>query len=74
MQKSFLDDAVRAIADKQDVVESKVGDLIGVNIYKFKMSQQICLLAYRVLDSNTIKVLMVGPYENFYRVLKHISE
>ena len=30
----------------------------------------LCLLAYRVLDEITLKLSMVGPYENFYRELK----
>lgn len=28
------------------------------------------LLAYRILDESTLKLLMVGPHENFYRDLK----
>jgi hypothetical protein len=34
------------------------------------MDHQLCLLAYRVLAEDTIKLLMVGPHENFYRDLK----
>ncbi|MDT8310402.1 MAG: type II toxin-antitoxin system RelE/ParE family toxin [Methylophaga sp.] len=72
-QKTFLDDAVRAIASEPALGEVKVGDLAGVQIYKFNMGTQRCLLAYRVLDANTIKLLMVGPHENFYRDLKRIE-
>ncbi|MFM8547834.1 MAG: type II toxin-antitoxin system RelE/ParE family toxin [Betaproteobacteria bacterium] len=68
-QKTALDEAVRTIASRPEVGETKVGDLAGVQVYKFRMGKLLCLLAYRVLDANTIKLLMVGPYENFYRDL-----
>jgi len=69
-QKAALDDAVRTIAGQPEVGEAKVGDLAGVQVYKFRMGTLLCLLAYRVLDENTLKLLMVGPHENFYRDLK----
>ena len=69
-QKTALDQAVRTIASQPEVGETKVGDLAGVQVYKFRMGKLLCLLAYRVLDENTIKLLMVGPHENFYRDLK----
>ena len=70
-QKASLDEAVRAIANEPALGETKVGDLAGVQIYKFRMGTLLCLLAYRVLNANTIKLLMFGPHENFYRDLKH---
>jgi len=70
-QKAALDDAVRAIVGQPEAGETKVGDLAGVRVYKFRMGNLLCLLAYRVLDENTLKLLMVGPRENFYRDLKH---
>ena len=69
-QKTALDEAVRAIASQPDTGETKVGDLTGVKVYKFRMGNLLCLLAYRLLDQNTLKLLMVGPHENFYRDLK----
>ena len=69
-QKAALDEAVRAVAAQPDVGETKVGDLAGVKVYKFPMGKLHCLLAYRVLDEHTLKLLMVGPHENFYRDLK----
>ena len=72
-QKASLDEAVHVIATTPDIGEAKVGDLIGVQIYKFKMINQLCLLAYRVLNPQTIKLLMVGPHENFYRDLKRLN-
>lgn len=69
-QKAALDEAVRKIASQPEVGESKVGDLVGVQVYKFRMGSLPCLLAYRLLDEHTLKLLMVGPHENFYRDLK----
>ncbi len=69
-QKNALDEAVRTVASQPEAGENKVGDLAGVQVYKFRMGYLLCLLAYRVLDEGTLKLLMVGPYENFYRDLK----
>lgn len=69
-QKAALDEAVRTIVGQPETGETKVGDLAGVQVYKFRMGNLLCLLAYRVLDENTLKLLMVGPHENFYRDLK----
>lgn len=72
-QKSALDEAVRTIASQPDAGETKLGDLAGVQVYKFRMSGFLCLLAYRVINEHTLKLLMVGPHENFYRDLKRIE-
>lgn len=73
-QKAALDEAVRTIVGQPEAGESKVGDLAGVQVYKFRMGDLLCLLAYRVLDENTLKLLMVGPHENFYRDLKRTEQ
>ncbi len=69
-QKTALDEAVRTVAHQPESGETKVGDLAGVRVYKLRMGHMPCLLAYRVLDEDTLKLLMVGPHENFYRDLK----
>jgi len=69
-QKAALDEAVRTIASQPEASETKVGDLAGMHVYKFRMGNLLCLLAYRALNENTLKLLMVGPHENFYRDLK----
>jgi mRNA-degrading endonuclease RelE of RelBE toxin-antitoxin system len=69
-QKATIDEAVRTIVGQPEAGETKVGDLAGVRVYRFRMDNLMCLLAYRVLDDNTLKLLMVGPHENFYRDLK----
>jgi len=73
-QKVELDAALKLIAKDPIIGEAKVGDLLGVYVYKFKLSQQQCLLAYRIVDQESIKLLTFGPHENFYRDLKRQSE
>ena len=72
-QKASLDGAVRAILSDPQIGEIKVGDLAGIQVYKFRMGGLLCLLAYRILDENNLKLLMVGPQENFYRDLKRVQ-
>ncbi len=72
-QKADLDIAVRAVASDTAIGEIKVGDLAGIRVYKFRMVSQLCLLAYRILDKDSLKLLAVGPHENFYRDLKKLE-
>jgi len=72
-QKVNLDEAVRVVASEPEIGEIKVGDLAGVRVYKFRMGNLLCLLAYRILDENTLKLLMVGPHENFYRDIRRLD-
>jgi mRNA interferase RelE/StbE len=73
VQKADLDAAVRIIANDLGIGEAKVGDLAGVQIYKFHMANQLCLVAYRVMDADAVIFLVVGPHENFHRDLKRVE-
>ena len=73
-QKADLDAALRSISADPSIGEAKVGDLLGIRVYKFRASNQLCLLAYRILDGQSIKLLTFGPHENFYRDLKRQNE
>lgn len=44
-QKIALDEAVRTIASQPEAGETKVGDLAGVQVYKFRMGNLLCLTA-----------------------------
>jgi mRNA-degrading endonuclease YafQ of YafQ-DinJ toxin-antitoxin module len=70
-QKKELDEAIREIMKDPSIGEMKKGDLNGVQVYKFKMINQLTLLAY---DFNAYKqeliLLALGSHENFYRDLK----
>jgi mRNA-degrading endonuclease RelE of RelBE toxin-antitoxin system len=72
-QKAELDVAVKAVVGDTEIGEAKVGDLIGIRVYKFHMANQLCLIAYRVIDESSIKLLMIGSHENFYRELKRLE-
>lgn len=72
-QKADLDAAVHAVAADVEIGEAKVGDLAGIRVYKFRLANQLCLLSYRVIDEETIKLLTVGPRKNFYRDLKKLE-
>ena len=70
-QKSDLDKAVKLIASNPNIGEQKVGDLSTIQVYKFKMVNQLTLLAYQYEDEQLIlTLLMLGSHENFYRDLK----
>jgi len=72
-QKTVLDEAVRSIAANPEIGEEKIGDLAGIRVYKFALSDPSILLAYRFLDQNAIKLFALGPHENFYRDLKRLK-
>lgn len=70
-QRDGLDAAVVAIASDPSIGESKKGDLAGVQVYKFKMVNQLTLLAYQYdVGDNQVILLALGTHENFYRDLK----
>ena len=64
-----LDNAVKSICNDPTIGEMKVGDLQGIQIYKFKSNKQQILLAYEVINS-TLYLYTFGSHENFYRDLK----
>ena len=69
-QKIDLDKAVRAVLKNPTIGEQKVGDLAWVRIYKFRMVNQLALLAYEIDGPDKIVLHNVGGHENFYRDLK----
>jgi len=73
-QKLELDAALRAISAEPLLGEAKVGDLVGIRVYRFRLSTQLCLLAYRILDEERLKLLTLGSHENFYRNLKRLND
>ena len=69
-QKKSLDKAVRTISEVPTIGIAKIGDLAGIHVFKFRSDGVEWLLAYRVISEAEIKLLVVGPHENFYRDLK----
>jgi addiction module RelE/StbE family toxin len=68
-QKIELDNAVREIVRAPDIGQMKKGDLAGVQVYKFRVLNQLYLLAYKINDDQ-LALLSLGTHENFYRDLK----
>ena len=71
-QKSDLNKVVRMLIKTPEKGELKKGSLAGVRVYKFKMQNQLTLLAYRFIDDVPCLILLsiaIGSHENFYRDL-----
>lgn len=69
-QKTSLDKAIRQLAENPNLGEAKTADLEGVFVLKFMVNREKWLLAYRQFSEESLKLLLVGPHENFYRDLK----
>ncbi len=71
-----IEDAVDEVCDNPDRGESKVGDLAGIRVFKFRFHRQDYLIAYRLSLSDAangcqvIDFYLVGTHENFYNRLK----
>jgi mRNA interferase RelE/StbE len=67
-----IDTAVRTILADPLIGTPKVSALKGVRIFKFTHQELEYLMAYRLeIRTRLIRLLAVGPHENFYRDLQH---
>jgi len=70
-KKRFLDEAIDTLMEQALVGEPQKSDLAGIRVFKFCMNDQTMLLAYTFnQQSQTMTLIALGPYENFYRDLK----
>ena len=70
-EKKAVDEAVKTIMESPDIGDLKVGDLSGVSVFKFKVSDKQFLLGYWYDDELLVLTLLaLGSHENFYRDLK----
>ena len=67
--KLELDGALTALIKNPQLGYCKKGDLAGIYVYKFRMVNQLTLIAYSMVDDSII-FLSLGSHENFYRDLK----
>ena len=67
--QQIVNEAISAIVKNPTLGEEKKGNLVGVFVYKFKMHNQVFLLAYE-WNPLTRLLLALGVHENFYRDLK----
>jgi mRNA interferase RelE/StbE len=70
--KKVLDEAIQQILENPLVGESKIGDIQGVYVYKFRLQNQLMLLAY-VFSPSSLTLVSFGSHENFYRDLKKVT-
>ena len=71
-QISDLEDAIQTIVKDPTIGDMKKGNLAGVRVYKFKMINQLTLLAYEYTHEKIqLMLLALGSHENFYRDLKN---
>lgn len=74
LHKNQLADANKAINDIIEnpfIGEQKKGDLSHIWVYKFKMVNQLTLIAYMYEDDKIILTFVaIGSHENFYRDIK----
>ena len=70
-EKLALDSAVQKIIDNPSIGELKVGDLAGVQVFKYKHKSLLYLLAYVFIEDELVLTFIEhGSHENFYRDLK----
>lgn len=69
-ERLYVDKAIQVLTKEPTLGELKKGDLAAVFVYKFKIYNQLMLLAYEY-SMETLTLLAIGPHENFYRDLKN---
>ena len=70
-EKKALDDAVKTIMADPAIGEMKVGDLAGIQVFKYKSNALQYLVAYTYVDEELLLTFIEhGAHENFYRDLK----
>ena len=70
-EKKALDLVVKDIMSDPSIGEMKMGDLAGVQVYKYKLNTQQYLIAYEYVDDELLLTFIEhGTHENFYRDLK----
>ncbi len=63
-----LDDVIREIMGYPTIGDTKLGDLQGTRVHKYKVGNNQILLAYEVVES-ALYLYSFGSYQNFYREL-----
>ena len=69
--KQDLDVAIKTLIQNPRAGDLKKGDLSGIRVYKFKMVNNLTLLAYSYDENEeSLTLLALGSHENFYKDLK----
>jgi mRNA interferase RelE/StbE len=71
-QISILEEAIQQIQSNPMIGDLKVGDLVGIRVYKCLLHQLI-LLAYKYNErSDELFFLSFAPHEIFYKTIKKL--
>jgi len=63
-----LDEAIKTIMVNPEIGDIKKGDLQGIRVYKYKIGNNLVLLAYEI-EGSTLYLYSFGSHQNFYRNL-----
>lgn len=70
-QQDEVKKEIKNIVSDPEIGEEKKGDLSRIFVHKFKIEQQLMLLAYQ-FDPETRVLLMLSSHQNFYKNLKRV--
>ena len=68
-QRNAVKLEILKLVENPNLGVKKKQDLSDVFVHKFKINNQLYLLAY-MFDPETLELVMLGVHENFYRDLK----
>ena len=73
-KRVLVETVIKVLMKNPEVGDLKTCDLAGIRVYKFKVNQNLMLLAYRYNQENDVlNLLAYGSHENFYRDFKRIN-
>ncbi len=68
VQIKKLDKAIKTIMTSPDIGNLKKSDLQGIRVYKYKVGNNLVLLAYEI-EGSTLYLYSFGSHQNFYKEL-----
>jgi len=68
-EKLELDNEIKKIIENPSAGSEKKGDLKGVFVHKFQITNTLYFMSYRFVGED-IELITIGPHENYYRDLK----
>ena len=70
-EKATLDQALKKIIKDPSIGETKIGDLSGIQVFKYKHKSHLNLIGYQYIEEKLVLTFIEhGTHENFYRDLK----
>ena len=69
IQRKIVDEQIKRLMVTPEIGTVKKQDLQGIYAHKFSVADRMYMIAY-TFDPITMKLIMLGIHENFYRDLK----